>query len=245
MSLTDPGRRLLPHELALAREADLSLVSTAQEADDLVERTRPRRLEVLTNGTPWQDFDGLAPPSSAPPALGFLGQMDYPPNVAAVQHLAREVLPRVRARVRDARLVIMGRAPTAAVRALAGSPGVSVTGAVDSVPAALAGVRVFVAPLDTGRGIPNKILEALSARRATVVSSWSARALAGEPGRDYLVADGAEQRAAAVIPLLEDAARCDTLGERGREYVRAHHDWDVVLDRLDALVDSVCGAPDA
>jgi glycosyltransferase involved in cell wall biosynthesis len=116
---------------------------------------------------------------------------------------------------------------------------------VDSVPAALAGLAVFVAPLDTGRGIPNKILEALAAGRATLVSSWSARALEGQPGRDYLVADGAEDRARLVADLLADPARRDALGAAGRAYVRRHHDWDAVLDRLDALVTSVCEAPDA
>lgn len=232
------ARRLLPLELELAAEADLVLVSTLQEAEDLSRRGRPRRLEVLTNGVPWRDFEGLAPPSAVPPVMGFLGQMDYPPNVAAVRHLARDVLPRVRERVPEARLRILGRAPAPGVRELR-SDDVEVTGAVDSVPAALGGLRVFVAPLDQGRGIPNKILEALAAGRATVVSSWSGRALAGAEGRDYLVADGVEARARAVADLLSDAGRCDALGAAGRAYVREHHDWGAVLDRMEAMVREV------
>ncbi len=238
------ARRLLPLELALAVDADLSLVSTQQEADDLTSRCAPRHLEILTNGVPWEQSAGLAPPSAAPPVIGFLGQMDYPPNVEAATHLAREVLPRVRATVPDARLSIMGRAPTAAVRALARAGEVEVTGAIDAVPPALERVAVFVAPLDGGRGIPNKILEAMAAARPTVVSSWSARALVGEPGRDYLVCDGAADRARTVTDLLNDGGRRDALGQAGQTYVRRHHDWEVVLDRLEALVhQTLAGAP--
>ncbi len=174
--------------------------------------------------------------------IGFLGQMDYPPNVAAVTHLALQVLPAVRRDVPDACLRIMGRAPSPAVLALADDPAVVVTGAVDSIPEALARVAVFCAPLDRGRGIPNKILEAMAAGRATVVSSWSARALAGEPGRDYLVADGVVERARVLAELLSHPDRCDELGAAGRDYVRREHDWEAVLDRLAALVGDLTGA---
>lgn len=233
------ARRLLPLEVALSEDTDLCLVATQQEADDLRSRGAPRRLEVLTNGAPWDEFEGLPTAGSRPPVVGFLGQMDYPPNIRAVAHLAREVLPRVRRAVPDARLRILGRAPTAEVRALAEAGVVEVTGAVDAVPPALGELAAFCAPLDRGRGIPNKILEALAAARPTVVSSWSSKALAGRPGHDYLVADGAADRAEALAGLLADPARRDTLGAAGAAYVRREHDWDAVLDRLEQLVREV------
>lgn len=230
------ARRLLPLEVSLAERAELTLVSTHQEAHDLNTRGSPQRLEVLTNGTPWQDLAGLPVPSAVGPVVGFLGQMDYPPNITAVTHLAQEVLPRVRERVTQARLRIMGRAPTAAVLALAREGLVEVTGEVTSIAAALSEVAVFCAPLDQGRGIPNKILEAMAAGRATVVSSWSSRALAGQPGTDYIVADGADERSAVISELLLDGERCDLLALAGQAYVREFHDWERVLDRLEALV---------
>lgn len=232
------ARRLFPIEQRLGETADLCFLSTPQEADDLRAVSTPQHLRILTNGVPWVDFSDLAPPSEAPPVVAFLGQMDYPPNVMAARHLAHEVMPAVRRTASDAVLKIIGRAPSAAVKKLAEDPKVEVTGAVDSVPAALEGVRVFCAPLDRGRGIPNKILDALSAGRATVISSWSAKALTGEVGQDYLVADGGLARAEMIASLLNDPARCDALGGAGQAYVRKHHDWEQVLDRLEAsLVD--------
>ena len=230
------ARRLLSVELRLAGEADLVLLISPQEAEDLRARGgRPRRLELLTNGVDAAAFDGLPPPSRAQPFVAFLGQMDYPPNVAAVLHLAREVLPLVRQRVPEARLLVLGRAPSPDVRALHGVDGAEVTGAVDSVPAALARAAVFAAPLDEGRGLPNKVLEALAAARPVVMSSWAARALTGVPGRDYLVADGAEARAAAIAGLLADPARRDALGAAGRAWVARAHDWSDVRARVQQL----------
>jgi polysaccharide biosynthesis protein PslH len=231
------ARRLLPLELRLAEEADLVLLITPQEGQDLAARGgRPRRLELLTNGVDARAFEGLAPPSAAGPVFAFLGQMDYPPNVAAAVHLARDELPRVRRRVPEARLVVLGRSPAPEVAALARAGEVEVTGAIASVPAALERVAVFAAPLDEGRGLPNKVLEALAAGRPVVVSSWAARALTGQPGRDYLVADGADARAEAIAGLLLEPARRDALGAAGRAHVLRAHDWDEVLARLERLV---------
>jgi sugar transferase (PEP-CTERM/EpsH1 system associated) len=230
------ARRLLPIEQKLGETADLCFLSTPQEASDLCALGRPHNLQILTNGAPWQDFSDLAPPAEAPPVVAFLGQMDYPPNVMAACHLAREVMPKVWRARPEARLRIIGRAPAPAVCRLAEAGRIEVTGAVASVPQALAGVRIFCAPLDRGRGIPNKILDALAAGRATVISSWSAKALSGEVGRDYLVADGGPARAALIAGLLNDPARCNALGAAGQRYVRENHDWDRVLDQLEATL---------
>jgi len=191
------AKRLFPIEQRLGESADLCFLSTPNEADDLIAVSTPHHLEVLTNGVPWEDFLHLAAPSTAPPVVSFLGQMDYPPNVLAAEHLALEVMPLVWQKVPDAVLKIIGRAPSQAVQKLALEAKAEVPGAVASVPKALDDVRVFCAPLDRGRGIPNKILDALAAGRATVISSWSAKALSGEAGLDYLVADGARPRRCA------------------------------------------------
>jgi len=236
------ARRLLPREVRLSELADLTLVSSQQEADDLNSRGNPRRVEVLTQGTAWKEVADLPPPSEVGDVVGFLGQMDYPPNVSAVTHLAREVLPQVRETVPSARLRIMGRAPTAAVLDLAQPGVVDVTGEFDSISAELSQVAVFCAVLDQGRGLPNKMLEAMAAGRATLVSSWLARALSGEPGTDYLVADGVEDRARAIVELLTNPDRCDALAAAGQAYIRREHDWERVLDRLECLVREIAFA---
>jgi sugar transferase (PEP-CTERM/EpsH1 system associated) len=228
------GRRLLPRELSLAEDADLCLVSTRREADDVLARARPQRLEVLTQGASWQALADLPPPSAVGPVLGFLGQMDYPPNVRAVELLAKQVLPLVAERHVGASLRIMGRAPTPEVTALQRLPGVEVTGEVSSVREALGQVAVFCAPIDRGRGIPTKVVEAMAAGRATVLSTWAAGALAGEPGRDYLVAEGPAEMGTAAAELLADPPRLDALASAGQAYVRKQHDWAVLQDRLEA-----------
>ena len=237
------ARRLLPREVALGEQADLVFVSTRQEAEDLRARSTPRRLEILTNGTPWRDVAALPPPSRAGPVLGFLGQMDYAPNVRAAHELAEQVLPRVRRRVPQARLAILGREPVPELRRLAEKdPHVDITGSVASVPEALGGLAAFAAPLRTGRGLASKLLEALAAGRPLLLTPWAARSLLGEAGRHYLVADSPEAQAEALADLLAAPAARDELGAAGRALVRERYDWDALLQRFGALLEETVRA---
>ena len=170
---------------------------------------------------------------SSGPLIVFTGQMDYRPNVEAVIWFAGEVLPRLRATHPDVRFAIVGRAPTAAVRALAGDA-VIVTGAVDDVRPWLAAAAVCVAPLRLARGIQNKVLEAMAMARPVVASPAAAE---GIDHRGTLhVADGAADQAAAIGALLDDPSAAAALGAAARAQVLARYDWNARLAPLDALL---------
>lgn len=94
--------------------------------------------------------------------LVFVGKMNYEPNIRAVSFFACEVMPLLRKRIPDIRFSIVGVSPTAEVRSLAELPGVEVTGFVDSLDPWFEEASIVVAPMLSGSGVQNKILEALS-----------------------------------------------------------------------------------
>jgi len=181
------------------------------------------------------------PEAAEPGHLVFTGVMNYYPNVDGCEHFAREILPRIRAAVPDARFTIVGAHPTPAVRALERLPGVAVTGFVDDTRDWLRRAAVSVAPLRIARGIQNKVLEAMAMGLPVVGTTPATQGVGGESPRDYLVADGAEAQASAVIELLRDPERARELGRRARRFVEERYDWEVVLAPLDDLLASCAG----
>jgi sugar transferase (PEP-CTERM/EpsH1 system associated) len=232
------ARLLADYERSVAGRADRSLLVSDPEASLFRARTRLRsdRIATLENGI---DLDYYHPDASKAPPLDrgggplivFTGQMDYLPNIDAVCAFARHVLPTVRKTVPSARFVIVGRKPARRVRSLAG-PQVIVTGAVDDVRPWLAAADVVVAPLLVGRGIQNKVLEAMAMARPTVASPVAALGVDAEPGRDYLVAP-VEAMASPLIELLSDPLAAAALGKAGRARVQARYAWDTRLTLLD------------
>ena len=141
--------------------------------------------------------------------------------------------------VPDVTVTIVGRDPDPTILALADDPSVTVTGPVDDVRPFLARAAVVVAPMVSGSGIKNKILEAMAMQRPVVATSLAAEGLAAAPGRDIVVADGAAGFAAAVAgaPRRPGAGGVDR--SRGS---RARRDALHVASLRGRLRSPLCGA---
>lgn len=229
------ARTLLEFERRIAHAFDENVLCTPLEQAVFARDIPGASSMVLRNGVDLADFRP-APERAEPGHLVFTGVMDYLPNADGCIWFVREILPRVRARHPRVRFSIVGSRPTAAVRALAGEPGVTVTGFVERTQDWLERAAISVAPLRIARGIQNKVLEALACGLPVVGTTPATQGVAGVAGADYLVADDAQAFAERVIELLDDPVRAQGLSRRGRAFVEAHHDWEHTLAPLDALL---------
>jgi glycosyltransferase involved in cell wall biosynthesis len=170
-------------------------------------------------------------PDAPDPVVAFVATMGWAPNVDAALWLAREIWPQVLQRSPRAQLLLVGKDPTPAVRALAAG-NVEVTGTVADVRPYLARARVVVAPLRAGGGTRLKIMEALDLGRPVVATSLGCEGMEDLVGRGVVVADTATGLAAAIADLLDDPAGAAVLGRTGHDAVKAEHSWDVALAPL-------------
>ena len=229
------AKRLLAWEIATARRADVSLFVSRAEAE-LFTNATGLAADVLGNGI---DLDRYAPGAvaaiAAPhPLIVFTGQMDYPPNVEAMTRFVREGLPRIRDSVPSVTLAIVGRAPTAAIRALA-SDQVIVTGEVPDTRPWLAAADVVVAPLKIARGVQNKVLEAMAMAKPVIVSTGAGQGIDAVEGEALVRADDPVD---AVIALLRDPSRAKAMGRAARARMVAHYGWDAQMAPLAGFLGS-------
>jgi glycosyltransferase involved in cell wall biosynthesis len=170
-------------------------------------------------------------PDATEPTVAFVAAMGWAPNVDAAVWFGREIWPEVVALVPQARLLLVGKDPAPAVRALAGEQ-IEVTGTVADVRPFLARARVVVAPLRAGGGTRLKIMEALDVGRPVVATSLGCEGMEDLVGHGVLVADTAPDQAAAIAALLLDPSRAAALGREGHDAVMARHTWDAALAPL-------------
>jgi glycosyltransferase involved in cell wall biosynthesis len=195
------ARRARRLEVLAAGRAAAVIVVNPADADRLRARTGGNVVAV-PNGTS-RPAAPVGAPEPEPHTVAFVGTLDYPPNVEAVTRLVRDVLPLVRARVPEARVLLAGRRPSEAVQALAG-PGVEVLKDVPDVGAVFGRAQVAVYPGRTGRGTKNTVAEAVGAGCPVVASTESARGHA--VGEHLRVGDSDQDLADAVAALLVDRA---------------------------------------
>ncbi len=229
------SRRLRERELTFLRGFDACVVVTAEEAAAVPELVGSDRLHVVGNGVVLGDEPAVSA-SEVDAVVGFVGQMDYAPNVEAVAWFAERVFPKVR-RVEPAAVFrIVGRSPTREVLRLGDRDGVEVVGAVDCVRRELEQFAVSVAPLRIARGIQNKVLEAMAGCRPVVLTRAAASGIGGIDGEQFCVADDASMFAARVLRLLSDPPERDRLGRSARRFVGDRFDWSSEMRKLESLL---------
>jgi glycosyltransferase involved in cell wall biosynthesis len=168
------------------------------------------------------------------------------PNEDGMTFFVDEVLPAIERAVPGVTLTIVGRNPTARVRALAeGRPHVRVTGTVPDVRPFLEEAAVVVVPLRIGGGTRIKIYEAMGMERAVVSTTIGAEGLDVADGRHILLADDAATFASAVISLLQSPERATEIGQASASHVRAHFGWAAVADQFaESCLAAAASVPD-
>jgi glycosyltransferase involved in cell wall biosynthesis len=207
------------------------------------------RYRVIPNGVDLEAF-GEAGPEEQKAARARLGLVDGPVAVCIArlcrqkgQDVLVEAWPNVRARVPEARLVLVGGGPATARLRAAASPGVELVGPRDDVADWLAAADVVVAP-SRWEGMSLALLEAMASGRSVVATDVPGvrEALGHDAGA--VVAPGAvAELADAVAARLLDPALAEAEGAAGRMRAEQHHDLRTTHDRVADLYADVLGSP--
>ncbi len=229
--------RLRRYELRLVREFERTTLVSEVDRDWLVANGAPaERLALVYLGV---DRGYFAPRASGyePRRVVFVGNLRSFPNSDAAQFLVREIFPLIRAQEQDARVDIVGVNPPRALRALSGSAGVTVTGAVDDVRPYVERAAVSLCPVRAAGGVQFKILEALALGVPVVTSPEGFEGLGARGEEDGVcVARGAAEFARLSLALMCDGARRRELGARGARFIAERYDWERQVDRLEGLL---------
>jgi glycosyltransferase involved in cell wall biosynthesis len=171
----------------------------------------------------------LPPPPGRPFTMGFLGSMDWLPNIDATFHFVQDILPHVRRVLPECRFKIIGRDPPAKIRDLAlKNPYIEVTGTVDQVQPHVHDCDVIVVPLKAGGGTRIKIYEAMAMGIPVVSSTIGAEGLAVTDGENILLANTVEEWVAALVKLAENPSIAADIASTARQHVARSYSWSVV-----------------
>lgn len=212
------------------RRARMSLLASPVDKRCLDTVTgRRARNRALLNGL------SIGEPSleagKVPGRLVFTGNMDFPPNFEAATWFIDEVFPLVRRRRPDVTFRVAGRNPVPALLSRGGQ-GVEILGDVPDIPSEIARGALYVAPLVSGGGFKNKILEAVACG-TFVVSTRRGVEFLDAPLRElFLVADSPALFAEQVLRFLENPDPFNARLPALRSRILAEYTWARRADEL-------------
>lgn len=182
--------------------------------------------------------NAIDPPEGRPAKAGshvlsMVGLYSYAPNEDAALELLRDIFPLIQAEFPDAQLRLIGRNPTAAMHAAAeGMQGVTITGEVASIPAALEGTETAIIPLRAGGGTRLKVLEAMAMNIPIVATPIAVEGIDLEHETSAWLVDGAAALADGVVALWREPTKAAQMVAKANALFHDGYSWKAVAERV-------------
>jgi polysaccharide biosynthesis protein PslH len=227
--------KLERYEAHVCRTASEIVAVSEVDAENIRAFAPKTPVTVVPNGV---DTEFFAPRNDTvdPAAMVYVGGLSWFPNYDAIDFFTKEVLQRIAAAQQNARLTVIGQVPSEKMlEPWRNEPRVKFTGLVDDIRPTVAAAGVYIVPLRIGGGTRLKILDAMAMGKAVVTTSVGCEGLEVVPGRDVLVADGAEAFANAVIRVMSDRALAAQLAAAGRACVERNYRWSAIAQRMESV----------
>jgi len=200
---------------------------------------RPRLNHVLPNGVTLPE--ALPGQSKDPNRLIFTGSMSYAPNEFGALWFIDKVLPLLLRANPDIRLVIAGQEPQPALLAKAGSH-VEVTGLVADMQAEIARSQLYVAPLFSGSGFRNKIVEAVGNGTFVIGTTMALEFLDDRLRSKLLAVDSPALFAEKILDYLKNPGALEQGLREGMQILREEYSWEVRSRQFEALCRRLIGS---
>jgi polysaccharide biosynthesis protein PslH len=225
-------KRLLKYEATLFDIFDQKVIISEPDRD-LIPHPEKEKIHIIPNGV---DHDFFKPMEMKKEYdIVFTGNMGYPPNVNAAEFLVNKILPLVHKQKPDTMLLLAGATPARKVQELENEK-VIVTGWVDDIRECYAKARVFIAPMQIGTGLQNKLLEAMAMKIPCITSELANSALCASPGKEIIIGVKPEDYANHIVRLLDETDFANSIAEAGFEFVNKKYDWEKTTINLTNII---------
>lgn len=231
--LTTETTRLKRYEHQIFDTFDhLTIIS--EQDKNLIVHIKNDAIQIIPNGVDYEMFK-FQENTEKKYDLIFTGNMAYPPNIDSVIYLVNEVMPLVWKKYPTIKLVIAGAEPDKKVLQLA-SKNVEVTGWVKDITTYYAAAKIFVAPMQIGTGLQNKLLEAMAMKLPCVTSQLANNALGAEHQNSILIGNQPEEYYEHIISLLENKNLYNNIATSGYDFVKKNYTWEGTTQKLNELI---------
>ena len=167
-----------------------------------------------------------------------IGAMDWMPNAEAITWFLEEVWPQLHQQAPEFRFHFAGRNMPGSFEKYENEH-VICHGEVPDAKEFIRDKKILIVPLRSGGGIRVKILEAMAAGKLIVCTAIGMQGISAVPGRDYLLADTAEDFVRQIKWAMENKSLAEQIARNAAALVSQQYDQEKIMQALIAGVESV------
>lgn len=224
--------RTLAYELKMIKHFQKRIIISEIDRDYLYQNMgHHEHIEVVEN---YVNMNKLQEHISEEDYILFVGKMNTKPNEHAVISFCENVFCKLNICNENIKFCIVGACPSNKVKNLARLyKNVIVTGYVDDLETVFLKSKIVVAPMVSGAGLQNKIIQAMNIGKCVVTTSIGAEGLHNvNKKREIVVEDNFQQMKMKIELLLKDSKKRKEIGRKGRDYVHSQFNMNRIKENL-------------
>src|SRR3989344_4253415 len=221
------------------KRADKVVAMSASDKNKMRKLVPNLSVEIIPNGVDSSFFSKVKQKKGKSAVILFVGNFSWLQNREAVYFLIEKIWPNVKNKIKDARLLIVGRNPSEGIRNLVRNFKVQLESSVNDIRDVYAKSDVMIAPIFGPGGTRYKILEAMASSLPVVTTEMGAEGLPVKHREHILIANEQKTLTEQTVKLLRDKKLRDRISENARLLVQKEFDWRKVSAKLDKLYKSV------
>jgi glycosyltransferase involved in cell wall biosynthesis len=169
--------------------------------------------------------------------ISFIGKMSYEPNVNAVKHFVNNVFLEIKKTYPDLEFHIIGPNPSKYIKSLENVTGIKVRGFVDDPAYELMSSKLIVAPMRSGSGMQNKILESMYLGKVVVTNHLGISGFDNISDNEIVICESDLDMISKINSLLNDknSNMISEIGSNARKYVISNYSFDFVQQKYLSL----------
>jgi glycosyltransferase involved in cell wall biosynthesis len=215
-----------------------SLSAMSTEDKNLIQKmvNKEIRIEVIANGVDIEFFNKTQKTKTHQPTILFVGNFKWIPNLDAVNFLVKDIWPKIKREVKNAKLWIVGQNPTEQIKKLTSlKKDILVDDAVEDIRDAFSKSDILLAPIRNGRGTKYKVLEAMATSTPVVATPIGVEGIEVLDKTNVLIANNATGLAEKTVFLIKNRKFGQALAKEARELVSKKFNWENIAKKLDKL----------
>ena len=217
------AKRLKDYERRIFNYFEFQTIISKQDRD-YISHPDQKKMLVMPNGIDDYYFEALKVEKKYD--LVFVGNLNYPPNIDAINYLVKEILPSLP----HLKLLISGANPSKSLLLqLASTPNITITGWVDDIRESYLQGKILIAPMQIGTGMQNKILEAMALGVPSITTTLANNAIMANHKESIWVADTRESIILGIETLLSNEAMYEKIKGNAKEFVRERYNWNTII----------------
>ncbi len=163
----------------------------------------------------------------------FVGNMSYPPNIKASIYLCEKIMPIIMQKYANCKVLIAGTNPHPKIQKLQ-SDNITISGWVEDIRTTYASGKVFVAPMYSGTGLQNKLLEAMAMGIPCITTELANKALLANK-KQIKIAKTPQDFANNFMEIINNKTIANNLKKEGLKFIKEKYDWKKINNKLSKL----------